>query len=57
MKFKSNILGALQMQDLKMTDHENYRAWKCRTRENDGQKLLQNTAPENDGSGHFKACK
>jgi len=25
--------------------------------ENDGQKLLQNTAPENDGPGHFKACK
>jgi len=25
--------------------------------ENDGQKLLQNTGPENDGPGHFKACK
>jgi len=25
--------------------------------ENDGQKLLQNTAPENDGPGHFKACE
>jgi len=51
------------MQDLKMTDHEDYKAWKCKTwkmtdhiagpenagPENDGQNLLQNTGPENDG--------
>ena len=44
------------MHDLKMTDKENYWSGKCKSVDNDGQKLrcLENARLENDGQTFSK---